>query len=61
MESWLLAHRAYISSIEIEVQGMIALNKQGESLGESLAYDESAFQEKADEMKSIGDEIMKMR
>ncbi len=47
MESWLMAMSAEIAAIQTEVQGMIALNQHRIHRGEVPAYDEEAFQEKA--------------
>ena len=58
---WLLAHRAYIASIEAEVQGMVALNQYRISRDETIAYDDGAFLEKSTELMGIYNEIMKYR
>jgi hypothetical protein len=59
--AWLLAQRARMLSIEAEIQGMVALNQYRTSRGETIAYDDTAFQESADELMSIYYEIMKHR
>ena len=58
---WLLAQRAEISAIETEVQGMTALNLYRLSRDETIAYDDAAFQEKAEELKGIASMIMQWR
>ena len=58
---WLLAQKAEISAIEIEVQGMIAFNQYRMSRDETIAYHEDLFQEKADAVRSIAIIIMQYR
>jgi hypothetical protein len=58
---WLLAQKAEMSALEIEVQGMIALNQYRMGRDETIAYDDHSFQEKADEMRGISEMIMKWR
>ena len=54
----LLAKQAEIEAIKTEVQGMIALNQHRLSQGESIAYVDDAFQEKADELRGVATWIM---
>lgn len=61
MESWLLAQRALIVSVEAEIQGMIAMNQYRLARDEVIAYDERAFYAKAAELLSIHEMIMKAR
>ena len=58
---WLLAQKAEIAAVETEVQGMIALNQYRISRDETIAYDDNAFQEKADELRSLSTIIMQYR
>ena len=43
LEQNMLYFKMQLLQAEIEMQGMIALNKQREVLGLSMAYDEKAF------------------
>jgi len=61
MESWLLARQAEIEAIKTEVQGMIALNQYRISRDRTIAYDEDAFQEKANALYEIANCIMQNR
>lgn len=61
MEAWLLAQRAYIASIEAEIQGMIAQNQYRIRRDEAIAYDDAAFQAKAKELQSIANYILQNR
>ena len=61
MEAWLLAQRAYIASIEAEIQGMVALNQYRIRRDETIAYDDAAFQAKAKELQSIANYILQNR
>jgi len=58
MGSWLLAQQAEIEAIKAEIQGMIALNQYRIDRQETIAYDEDAFQEKADALRSVAAYIM---
>ena len=60
-EAYLLAQRAYILAIEAEIQGMIALNQYRIQRDETIAYDEEAFYSRAEELKSIHEQIMRNR
>ena len=44
---------AGIEAIKAEIESMKALNKYREMRGETIAYDEEAFLEKADALKEI--------
>uniref|UniRef100_A0A6M3XYJ8 Uncharacterized protein n=1 Tax=viral metagenome TaxID=1070528 RepID=A0A6M3XYJ8_9ZZZZ len=61
MESWLLAQYSEIEAIKAEIQGMVALNQYRLSRDETIAYDDNAFQEKADALHSISTCIMQNR
>lgn len=61
MDSWLIAQLAEISAVNAEIQGMIALNQYRVSRGETPAYDEAAFQGKADHLWGISNYIMRNR
>ncbi len=61
MDAYLLAKKAEMAALETEVQGMIALNQYRISRDETIAYDEAAFQEKADELRGLSGSIMKNR
>ena len=54
MDAQLIAFQADIAAIQAEVQGMIALNEHRSSRDETLAYDDEAFQEKANSLWAIG-------
>ena len=60
-DGWLLAQKAQLLSLEIEMNGMIALNQYRLSRDETIAYDDEAFQEKADACQGIFTEIMEYR
>jgi hypothetical protein len=57
MEDWLLIQKAQIDAINTEVCGMVALNQYRISRDETIAYDDTAFQEKANELRAIADLI----
>ena len=61
MESWLLAQQIEMEVIKTEVQGMIAENQYHMGLGQSVAYGEEAFQEKANELRAIAVRIWEHR
>lgn len=46
-----------ILSIQAEIEGMKAENSVRKIKGESLAYDEAAFYEKAAEIRALSDQI----
>ena len=58
---WLLIQKAEIDAINAEIQGMIALNQYRISRDETIAYDDNAFQDKANELRSMGNLINKYR
>ena len=58
---WLLMQKAEIDALNCEIQGMIALNQHRISRGETIAYDDVAFQEKADAIRSVGIVIAQYR
>ena len=58
---WLLMQKVEVDAINTEVQGMIALNQYRISRDETIAYDDKAFQEKANELRSIATLISKYR
>jgi hypothetical protein len=53
-QGMLLQSLCDLCALGSEVEGMKAKNKERESQGYSLAYGEEAFNEKANEMRSIG-------
>ncbi|MFA5252765.1 MAG: hypothetical protein WC454_09310 [Phycisphaerae bacterium] len=59
--SWLLMQHAELLALRTEVEGMIALNKLREMRGETIAYDEGHFQEKAEAMRNIANFIARNR
>lgn len=61
MEAWLIAQYAQIEAIKAEIESMKALNKYRESRGETIAYDEAAFYEKAQFLWGISNLIMQNR
>jgi len=61
MNSWLLAKKAEIEAVKVEVAGMVALNQYRIDRNETIAYDDVAFQERADMLWNISEEIMKNR
>ena len=61
MESWLLAQYAEIEAIKAEIQGMIALNQYRLSRDETIAYNDDAFQEKADILYRLSTLIIQNR
>ena len=60
-EAYLLAKRAEILAIEAEIQAMVALNQYRLNRGETIAYDDGPFFDKAAELKSISRLIMEAR
>ena len=60
-EAYLIAQKALIAAIQTEVYGMLAENTIRLSRGESLAYPEESFKEKAEELRSIHQMIMENR
>ena len=46
-QAWLLAQYAEIEAVKADIEGMKALNQTRIQRGESIAYDEDAFHEKA--------------
>lgn len=61
MEPWIVAQNAQIYAVIAEIEGMKAENVQREGSGRSLAYTEDAFFEKANELRSLSDYIMRNR
>ena len=61
MEAWLLVEEAKMESIKTEVQGMIAANQYRLARGEVIAYNEDAFQKKADVLHEISVHIARNR
>jgi hypothetical protein len=59
MNAWLLAKQAEMFSIVVEVEGMKALNQYRIDRGETIAYDDNHFQEQANLLKSISEEIIR--
>lgn len=59
-QGMLLQALADLCACGSEVEGMKAKNKERESQGYSLAYGEEAFQEKANEMRSIGNQAREL-
>lgn len=60
-DGWLLMQRAELDALNAELNGMIALNYYRISRGETIAYMEEHFQEKADEIREIATLIAKNR
>jgi len=58
---WLYARKIEASAIMVEVDGMRAENASRSMQGHSLSYGESAFQRKADELRSISEDIVRNR
>lgn len=56
-DGWRLARRAELLAIEIEVQGMIALNAERAVQGYAQAYAFDAFFAKAEEARAIAELI----
>ena len=61
MESWLVAQYAEIEAVKAEIEGMKVLNQYRIDRGETIAYNDEAFQEKADHLWAISETIMKNR
>lgn len=59
-QGMLLRHLCNLMAAGSEVEGMKAKNKERESQGYSLAYGEEAFNEKANEMRNIGNEAVNL-
>ena len=53
MDAYDVRRLALLSAINVEVEGMKAENKQREVQGESMAYTEHKFVEKAEELKDL--------
>jgi len=53
--------KAEIDAINCEIQGMIALNQHRISRDETIAYDDNSFQEKAEELRSVINCLVKYR
>jgi hypothetical protein len=60
-DGWLVAQSAQILALETEVKGMEAANHERLHRGESLAYSEQAFLNKADEIRFVAAVIMRYR
>ena len=58
---WLLAQKAELLALEAEMQGMIAENQQRIHAGNSLAYTDKSFNDKAAEIRGVANCIMKYR
>jgi hypothetical protein len=61
MEAWLLERLAEILAVNAEVEGMKAENMQRQLLGDSMAFGEKHFREKADYLFSIAALINKSK
>lgn len=61
MESWIIAQLIEAFAINAEIQSMIAENQLRTIKGESPAYGESHFQEKAQYLWGIANGIMQAR
>lgn len=61
MESWLVATQAEIEAIVAEVKGMEAENQVRAHRGEAPAYNEAAFQAKAEVLNGISYHIWRSR
>jgi len=57
-DGWLIAKQAEIFAIVCEVMGMQAANAERIHRGEALAYNETAFNEKAESLRYLSDNIM---
>lgn len=53
MNARILAQKAEMDAINTEIQGMIALNQYRIARNETIAYDEGAFYQKAEELREI--------
>ena len=53
MDSYDVKRLALIFAIEAEIQGMIALNKYRSGLGQSIAYVDDNFFDKAEELRNL--------
>jgi hypothetical protein len=61
MEDWVLAHYAAIEGIKAEIEGMRMANLERYLKGESPAYGEKAFIEKAQSLYNISEVIHTQR
>lgn len=60
-QAWILAQTARLFALNAEVAGMQAENDQRKHLGESMAYVDMHFQQKADEMRALSDFVIHSR
>lgn len=61
MEDWIIPLYAEIEAIKAEIEGMKATNQCLIQQGETLAYDESAFQERVKSLLGIANCIRNYR
>ena len=61
MKAWLLAKQAQIMAIQTEIEGMKAENTFKFNTEEYIPYGEDQFQEKAQELYGIYNEIIETR
>ena len=57
MEDWQVKLHIQAMAVMVEVEGMKAENVQRIDNGNSIAYDDSAFCEKSEELRAIANEI----
>lgn len=60
-EVWLLAMAAQIEALHAEIAGMQAENQRRISEGAAISYGAEAFNKKAQELRSISDDLMRNR
>lgn len=60
-DGWLLAQKIEMEAVKTEIWGMIAENQYRVDRGETVAFMEEHFLEKAAELRSIATVIMKYR
>ena len=60
-QTWLLAHQAEIEAIVAEIKGMEAENQVRAHRGEAPAYNEAAFQAKAEMLNGISYQLWRNR
>ena len=58
---WLLMQQGELMALNADMQGMIALNQYRISRDETIAYDDKAFNDIAEQMRSVADMIAKYR
>ena len=61
MQDWIVAHLAEIIAIQAQIEGMKATNIERENKGYALAYGEKEFEDKANELFGIANNIWRNR